>query len=126
MSSELPLPSPLVESPLCQANWETLQTLWRGAGSFLQLAVRANKKAAFGKQAFTWIGAGPNSALPAINHGLGATPVLLILTPVIVSTAFNAGVSSVAAATFVALASTLDGTTPAAGTPDAIYWFAIA
>lgn len=91
--------------------------------NFLQLAVAATRKTAFGSTEITWPGGSKASTALEITHGLGTTPVSVVSTAA--NSAVNVAVTAVGATKFTVVGEHVQGESPGAGTKVLIYWQAI-
>lgn len=79
----------------------------------------------FGTQTLTWPGSTTTTGSETITHGLGATPVVVLVGIQAESVAVMSWANNVGATTFTVAARTGDGTSPAADTTCTLAWLAI-
>ena len=92
----------------------------------LMLAALGSRKIAFGTGTLTWPGGAGGSNNVAVTHGLGVTPVSVVITGSSDSGPWAAYMANtLGAKTFSVNAHTTDGSSPAAATSQTFYWFAI-
>lgn len=77
----------------------------------------------FGSDAVTWAGGSRTTAANPITHGLGRTPVAVLLTSSTSNMEMSA--SALGATTFSATGNTMDGTSPVNGTARTFYWLVV-
>lgn len=92
---------------------------------FLQLAVAAGRKIAFGTLEVEWPGANPKSKTTKVVHGLGATPLAVILTPTFVEAAGITSGQIIAKSSTEFEAAAGSTGSPGAGVKQKLDWIAI-
>lgn len=94
--------------------------------AFTMFADELERRIAFGTGQWTWDGISPSASV-TVTHELANTPTMILLTPqtgnLAVPPSFE--IVSAGATTFVALAETVDGSTPAGSDKVSFYWLAI-
>lgn len=78
----------------------------------------------FGTTSVTWPGGAQATNVPAVDHGLGRTPVVALLTP-LNSTNLVLSVMSVTATQITVQGATRDESSPVLGTTRTVHWLVI-
>lgn len=119
----------LFDNSVSQRNFDKLALAVLDMGSDPATGGPRSVSVRFGTQTLTWAGGTQASNFPSISHGLGRTPVVVLVSPIgglsagtawAVASAFGYGAS-----TFVLQAKTHDESSPAAATTALIGWVAI-